>query len=1239
MSYLSRPRFFFIAMFIIVLLAISTWALDHYVLRPSQNPKPGETPVPGSNIARIIDRGKLRIGVRQDAKPFGFVDANGQLVGFDIDLAHEFARRWLGSADAVEFVKVSPSDRVPRLASGEVDLLIAAMSNKRERDALIDFSQTYFVDGQSLLVHDNSNIKTLADLQNKTIAAIQGAPAIESLQNEASRQKLTLATVPYPDYPKALEALKSGKVDALAADSITLNQFIQESPGFRIAGARFTQEPYSIGVPQGDSYLRDMVNFTLQDLKADGTYDKFYQRWFPADQPYAIEISPGQWPYAFNKLPRDPIAPAPSRMETILKRGKLIAGIHTKFPPFSVEEGSGQPSGFDVDIVHEFARRWLGDEKAVEFVVGEPTDLIGKLSEGKVDVLAAALVQQRDWAAQIDFSQTYVGAPLASQPLSIGLPHNDPTFRELINVTLQEMKADGAYDAIYDHWFGKNSPRFALEIIPGDANYLLLPQHDQATSPRVTSATESTLSRIRQRGNLLLVGVTTDTPPFGQRDNNQQIVGFDPDLVQALAKEWGINVQLVPVTPADRVQKLNTGEVDMLAAAMPRGKEAEDKLDFSQTYFVNGQSLLVKQGAGIQSIQDLGGRVIAALDKSPGIDQLQAYADAKNIQITIQTYPNYETALDALRADQVAAVTADNVTLSQFAKADNTLSVVGGIFTYEPYGWGLPSGDSYFNNLVNITLQTLKQHGVYDQLYHKWFGDAATPYAVEVFPGTWPYTFAQSPTTLDKPVRSKVEQILANHQLVAGVLYDLKPFGFLAANNQPDGFDVDIMREFGRRWLGDANAVVFVPVTAANRIQKLAAGEIDIIAASMTHKRERDELIDFSQTYFQDGQSVLVRSDSNINNLADLNNKTIAAIEGSASIENLQSVANQRSLTINILPFQEYAPALEALKAGQVDGLTATRAALAQFAKDTPGLSVLGERFTSEPYGLGIPNYDSRFQDLVNFTLQEMKLDGTYDHLYRKWFGSDAPFALEVWPGQTYLDLDMIPMVRVPASDYVRGNKNGFPDERAEQLIHVDDFYIDEYEVTNRQYAQCVQAGHCSSPRLPRSVNFTNYYAQFDFADFPAIWVTWNDASAYCAYRGKRLPTEAEWEKAARGPQDYLYPWGNEEPTSQANFNYVARDVAPVGSFPLDLSGYGAFDMAGNVREWVADWYQWDYYPVAPAQNPAGPATGVTRVLRGGSWNDIALYLRSTVRKNFLPDSFDSNLGFRCASSTFPPAR
>ena len=97
--------------------------------------------------------------------------------------------------------------------------------------------------------------------------------------------------------------------------------------------------------------------------------------------------------------------------------------------------------------------------------------------------------------------------------------------------------------------------------------------------------------------------------------------------------------------------------------------------------------------------------------------------------------------------------------------------------------------------------------------------------------------------------------------------------------------------------------------------------------------------------------------------------------------------------------------------------------------------------------------------------------------------------------------------------------------------------------------------------------------------------------------------------------------------------------MTSVGSFPKDLSPYGVFDMAGNVREWVADWYQWDYYLVAPANNPTGPETGVTKVLRGGGWNDTELALRATVRKNFLPDSFDSNLGFRCASSVYPPVK
>ncbi len=447
------------------------------------------------------------------------------------------------------------------------------------------------------------------------------------------------------------------------------------------------------------------------------------------------------------------------------------------------------------------------------------------------------------------------------------------------------------------------------------------------------------------------------------------------------------------------------------------------------------------------------------------------------------------------------------------------------------------------------------------------------------------------------------------------------------------------MREFAKRWLGDANAVELVPVTTDSAIQQLAAGAIDLVAAALIHKRDGDLEIDFSQTYFEDGQGLLVRANTDITRLAGLNGKVVAAIQGSPAKENLESYAASYGITINILPFQELTQALEALRAGQVDGLTAASAVLIQFAQENPELSVVEERFSSEPYGLGIPNYDDRFQDLVNFTLQEMKQDGTYDRLYTKWFNTGRPYNLRVEPGSIYLDFDLIPMLKVPTGEFKRGNPNGFPDERFEQTVFLNDYYIDQYEVTNRQYEGCVSAGQCKLPRLPRSVNFAQYYAGSDYGNFPVIWISWQDARNYCEFRGKRLPTEAEWEAAARGAQATLYPWGNQEPTTEANFNYSQRDVASVGSFPADVSGYGAFDMGGNVREWVADWYQWDYYLSAPAQNPVGPVAGVTKVLRGGSWNDIATYLRSTVRKNFLPDSFDGNLGFRCASSNFPPSR
>jgi formylglycine-generating enzyme required for sulfatase activity len=152
-------------------------------------------------------------------------------------------------------------------------------------------------------------------------------------------------------------------------------------------------------------------------------------------------------------------------------------------------------------------------------------------------------------------------------------------------------------------------------------------------------------------------------------------------------------------------------------------------------------------------------------------------------------------------------------------------------------------------------------------------------------------------------------------------------------------------------------------------------------------------------------------------------------------------------------------------------------------------------------------------------------------------------------------------------------------------------------EVTNAQYDRCVRAGVCTAPS-------NSVWRDVRFADHPVTDVSWDQASVYAQWVGGSLPTEAQWEKAARGTDLRAYPWGDQEPTvSLLNFEGSGiGGTSAVGSYPIGASPYGALDMAGNVWEWVADWYDGSYYSVSPVENPQGPATGSYRVLRGGSW-------------------------------------
>ena len=234
-------------------------------------------------------------------------------------------------------------------------------------------------------------------------------------------------------------------------------------------------------------------------------------------------------------------------------------------------------------------------------------------------------------------------------------------------------------------------------------------------------------------------------------------------------------------------------------------------------------------------------------------------------------------------------------------------------------------------------------------------------------------------------------------------------------------------------------------------------------------------------------------------------------------------------------------------------------------------------------------------------------------------------------PGEEPLPSEM---VTIPAGPFVRGTEIGGFDERPTRTIYLDEFSIDRYEVTNHQYQQFVVATGHRKPGLPS--RYAKSGAKVRGINQPIVYVSWDDAEEYCRWKGKRLPTEAEWEKAMRGADGRLWPWGDKEQPDGANWARVQdghEASARIGTFQSDKSPYGVMDGAGNVMEWVADWYGETYYKSSPDQNPPSPEFGTYRVLRGGSYTTTGADVRITSRSKMMPDFRDETIGFRCAIS------
>lgn len=265
-------------------------------------------------------------------------------------------------------------------------------------------------------------------------------------------------------------------------------------------------------------------------------------------------------------------------------------------------------------------------------------------------------------------------------------------------------------------------------------------------------------------------------------------------------------------------------------------------------------------------------------------------------------------------------------------------------------------------------------------------------------------------------------------------------------------------------------------------------------------------------------------------------------------------------------------------------------------------------------------------------------------------------------------------MVLVPAGEFTMGasaDNGGLPDEQPMRLVYLGAFWIDRYEVTNAAYLQFVQDTNYQAPaNAAVKLNLWDQNRPLPgIEQHPVVNVSWLDAVAFCRWANKRLPTEAEWEKAARGTDGRIYPWGNEWQFDNGNSaSYWAGKTVefadstewdafwikgpgahiskakglngeiltmPVGSFPAGASPYGALDMAGNAAEWVQDWYNPNHYRSAPLTDPQGPERGAIKAMRGGSWLKPAISLRASDRDWGTMDSRPSGTGFRCARDSY----
>ena len=308
--------------------------------------------------------------------------------------------------------------------------------------------------------------------------------------------------------------------------------------------------------------------------------------------------------------------------------------------------------------------------------------------------------------------------------------------------------------------------------------------------------------------------------------------------------------------------------------------------------------------------------------------------------------------------------------------------------------------------------------------------------------------------------------------------------------------------------------------------------------------------------------------------------------------------------------------------------------------------------------GMGESYYPDALEDLNRMVLESPSRSAAARRLINGTTAFKAHWEANKQKYPLLAEVIPIKQVLIPAGEFPMGNdadvalakcteystecsRDWYKDEEPVHTVSLDAYYIDAYEVTNARYDECVQEGVCQHPTSLGSAKSESYFGAPAYANYPVIYVSWFYARTYCEWRGARLPTEAEWEKAARGSDGRTYPWGDEISCSTANYwgiedSGCVGTTTEVGLYQSGKSPDGVYDMAGNVWEWVGDWFSSSYYNNSPVSNPLGPHSGEERVLRGGPWEGNHNRVRSANRGRRDPTFTSDFIGFRCARDVIP---